>query len=109
DDSVAECLLDQIWPIDKLAVAIAGVATAVARCAVVLRNTLIGKGPVAKRAAFLMMPKATLGRAAEVVAVEVAGERLAATQMHNARMGRVARVVHRIPVSALGDPPPAPP
>src|SRR5262249_49627421 len=47
--------------------------------------------------------EAPLGRPAEVIAVEVAGERLARAQVNDPRLAGVARMVHLVPVAALGD------
>src|SRR5687767_11455587 len=98
DDSIAKRGVSQIRPVHKLAVAITGVATAVALLAIVLRLALIGECPITERSTGLVVPKAALCRPTEVIAVEVAGEGFTCPQVHDARMGRVARMVHGIPV-----------
>src|SRR4051812_1456728 len=102
-----KCLVAQIGPINEFAVAITGIAATVAAGALVAGHAAIGERPVAKRPAGLMMPETAFARPAEMVAVEVAGEGLAAPQMDNARVGRVSAVIHLVPMTAAGNLAPA--
>src|SRR3712207_3256948 len=65
-----------------------------------LRLAAVDEGPIAERAAGMVVPEAPLCWPAPMIAVEPAREGLARTQMHHARHGRIAAVAHGEPVPA---------
>src|SRR5262249_34953682 len=83
--------------------AVAGVAAAVRLGAEVFGLAHVDEGPVAERPAFLIVPEAPLGRAAEVIAVEITRKSFAGAEMNDARMGRIPAIIHLEPVGFLGN------